>query len=180
MAKAGYRFETVVPEVEEIEDPNLPILEVTQENARLKAAAVATARPDRVIIAADTLVCLDGEALGKPADRESALRMIRRLNGRTHQVFTAVCLRLEIEDQRVEFFEATEVTFRSLTVAELRDYQRRIDPLDKAGAYAAQDYGETIIRKTSGSWTNVVGLPMERLGCLLREAFGVTPSIGDP
>ena len=179
MEEAGYRFEIIVPPVEEIEDPSRPIIEVTQENARLKAESVAAAHLDGVIIAADTLVCLDGEALGKPADREMALQVIRRLNGRTHQVLTAVCLRRKKGGQTVEFVETTDVTFRSLTVAELRHYQGRINPLDKAGAYAAQDYGETIIRKTSGSWTNIVGLPMERLTSILREAFGVRPGAGD-
>lgn len=175
MEEAGYRFKFIVPEVEEIEDPARPIIDVTKENARLKAGSVAVSHPDAIIIAADTLVCLDGEALGKPTDREMALQMIRRLNGRTHQVFTAVCLRQMRENVTVEFVETTDVTFRSLTVAELKLYQRMIDPMDKAGSYAAQDFGETIIRTTSGSWTNVVGLPMERLGRILHETFGVRP-----
>jgi len=178
MTEAGYTFEVVVPEVEEIDDPARSIQALTRANARLKAEAVANAgdHSDGVVIGADTLVLLDDAALGKPADADEAFSMIRSLNGRTHQVFTAVCVTAEAVGRAVEFTVVTDVTFQRLTDSELRRYHTLIEPMDKAGAYAAQDHGEVIIEKVTGSWTNVVGLPMERLGTVLAEDFGVYPS----
>ena len=175
MEEAGYAFEVIKPEVVELEDPFLHIRDLTQHNARLKAEAVAELYPERLVIAADTLVLRDDTALGKPAGPEQALAMIRTLNGRTHQVFTAVCVTRKETGKEAEFAVVTDVTFKTLTDAELHHYHDLIDPLDKAGAYAAQDHGEIIIDSISGSWSNVVGLPMERLGEVLSEDFGVAP-----
>ena len=180
LEEAGYEFEVIVPDVVEIEDPAHHIRDLTRMNARLKAEAVATRHPDRIVIAADTLVLRDDTALGKPVDREAALEMVQTLNGRTHQVFTAVCVFGPVHPREVEFAEVTDVTFRNLSKKELRRYQDLIDPLDKAGAYAAQEHGEMIIETVSGSWTNVVGLPMEALGEVLSARFGVTaPGAGN-
>ncbi|MCB1234013.1 MAG: septum formation protein Maf [Verrucomicrobiae bacterium] len=175
MEEAGYRFEVVKPDVEEIEDATIPIRELTRLNAKLKADAVAGSHPGRVVIAADTLVLLDGIALGKPADAAEAFAMIRSLNGRTHQVYTAVCVARAGTEADAEFFVVTDVTFRRLSDAELRRYHELIDPMDKAGAYAAQDHGDIVIERVTGSWTNVVGLPMEELAKWLGERFGVLP-----
>ena len=176
MAEAGYRFEVVKPDIDEIEDPERTIQALTRENARLKAEAVAHLFPDRIVIAADTLVLREDRALGKPATREEAFAMVRSLNGRTHQVFTAVCVTSEQAGHEVEFTVVTDVTFKNLTDEALRHYHTLIDPMDKAGSYAAQDHGEIIIDRVEGSWTNVVGLPMERLATVLTEEFGVTPA----
>lgn len=176
MEEAGYAFEVIKPEVEELEDPDRHIRILTQYNARLKAEAVAQTHPSRLVIAADTLVLRDDTALGKPPDPEEAFAMIRTLNGRTHQVFTAVCVTRKDACQEVEFSVVTDVTFKRLSEEALRHYHDLIDPLDKAGAYAAQDHGEIIIDSITGSWTNVVGLPMERLGEVLLEEFGLSPS----
>jgi septum formation protein len=175
MTEAGYRFEVVKPDIEEIDDPARSIQALTRENARLKAEAVARHHADRIVIAADTLVLRDDTALGKPADAESAFAMVRSLNGRTHQVFTAVCVTSATAGFEIEFSVVTHVTFKRLTDDELRHYHALIDPLDKAGAYAAQDHGDLIIERVEGSWTNVVGLPMERLKAVLAEDFGVRP-----
>lgn len=175
MAEAGYRFEVVSPGVEEIDDPARPIQALTRANARLKAEAVARRHPDRIVIAADTLVLRDDTALGKPADADAALAMVRSLNGRTHQVYTAVCVACEAAGREVEFSVVTDVTFKTLSEDELRRYHALIDPMDKAGAYAAQDHGDLVIERVAGSWTNVVGLPMERLGAVLGGEFGVRP-----
>jgi septum formation protein len=163
MNEAGYEFSVVVPDVEEIEDSACYIEALTRANARLKSEAVAHDYADRIVIAADTLVELDGRALGKPADMDEAFEMIRSLNGRTHQVFTAVCVTWVAVVKEVEFSVVTDVTFKELTDGELRHYHSLIEPLDKAGAYAAQDHGEVIIESIRGSQTNVVGLPMEKL-----------------
>ena len=101
--------------------------------------------------------------------------MLARLAGRSHQVYSGVCLALPAAGRTIQFVEETTVTFRDLTAADIRAYLRLIDPLDKAGGYAAQEHGERIIASTRGSWTNVLGLPMERLARVL-AAFGIQPT----
>ncbi|MES2706730.1 MAG: Maf family protein [Verrucomicrobiota bacterium] len=163
MREAGLEFEVVAAQVEEEHDERAPLDILTRANAVLKASWVADHRPDQWVIGADTLVAINGKALGKPADLPEARRMIRLLAGRTHEVVTAVCLIHKNRDLRHEFLETTRVTFLPLTPEEIDNYLQLINPLDKAGAYAAQEHGEKIIAKTEGSMTNVIGLPMERL-----------------
>lgn len=164
MHEAGYEFDVLVPGVEEAHDESLTCEDLTVENAHRKARAVAHLRPDALVIGADTLVYLDGVPITKPRDMEEAAAMLRRLGGRTHQVCTGVALVWnEGADERL-FHVISEVTFKPLSEAVIRDYHSRIQPLDKAGAYAVQDESAMIIERVDGSWTNVKGLPMERLG----------------
>ncbi len=133
---------------------------------------MAKKHPDVVVLGADTLVFLDREMLGKPSDLADARRMLERLQGRTHQVVTGVSL-IHLRTHREHLFAvSTDVRFRALNDAQIRNYLAKINPLDKAGAYAIQDHGELIVEDLSGSFTNVVGLPLERveaeLGSLLR------------
>jgi septum formation protein len=175
LSEAGYRFEVVSPSVEEVSHDWLTIREVTTWNAARKAASVSVAAPDAVVLAADTLVTIDGEVLGKPADFEQALEMLRRLSGRSHEVWTAVRISHASKGKSESFQELSRVYFRALNESAIRGYLTKIDPLDKAGAYAAQGYGREIIERIDGSYTNVVGLPMERTQEALR-AFGVMPA----
>jgi septum formation protein len=161
---AGYQFAVVPAEVEECEDADLGAATLVLENALLKARWVAERHPGALVLGSDTLVALEDEPLGKPKDLDDAFEMLRRLVGRSHTVLSGVALVHHAEGVERSFVEQTRVTFRSLTEREIREYLGMIDPLDKAGSYAAQDHGEFIIEKTEGSWTNVVGLPMERLG----------------
>ena len=132
-------FEVVPSPAEELTGGGLTPAELTECNAALKAEAVSALHPDAVVLGADTLVFLDGEALGKPRDREEALDMLQRLRGRTHEVITGVAIQ-RIEPAHTEHFHAvTRVTFHDLDDTALRAYRDRIEPLDKAGAYAAQD-----------------------------------------
>lgn len=147
----------------------MDVRELTQLNAKLKAEEVASRFPDSIVLGADTLVTIDGQALGKPRDMDEALETILKLNGRTHQVMTGVCLIQKNSSLCLTHCEVTEVSFKSLSEQELKDYQVLINPLDKAGAYAAQEHGEVIIKKTSGSWTNVVGLPMEAVKTMFEQ-----------
>ena len=137
-------------------------------------------RAGAVILGVDTLVSLDGRTLGKPRDRSDAADMVSRLAGRTHQVYTGVCLDEADTGRRVSFVEETRVTFLPLTAQDIADYHRLIDPLDKAGAYAAQEHGEKIIAAVDGSWSNVIGLPMERLGEVLAREFSILPRRESP
>ena len=173
LTESGYDFEVHVPDVVEIEDESIEIRELTRLNAQLKANAVANDHPSQVIIAADTLVLFEGKSLGKPADMEDAEEMLSLLNGRTHEVYTGVCLLKQESGKAVEFGVVTSVTFKELSREERRRYHELIEPLDKAGAYGAQDHGHLIIEKSEGSASNVIGLPMEELAAQLRYHFEI-------
>jgi len=163
LRQLGLRFQVVTSEAAEYAHEHLSPLELCQLNAHRKARTVAKRFPDTVVIAADTLVFLEDEILGKPTSLDEARRMLERLQGRTHQVVTGVVLvRWRAHRERV-FAVSTDVRFRALTSNQIRDYLARLNPLDKAGAYAVQEHGELIIEEISGSYTNVVGLPMERV-----------------
>lgn len=163
LQEAGYEFEIITPDVEEAHDESLTCEELTIENAKRKALAVARMRPDAVVIGADTLVYLDLIPIAKPRDMEDAAAMLRRLSGRTHEVCTGVAIVSAGGAEVLTFHVVSEVTFKALTEELIRDYHSRIEPLDKAGAYAIQDESAMIIESVQGSWSNVKGLPMERL-----------------
>jgi len=137
--------------------------EISQLNAYRKARQLAKQHPDSLVLGADTLVCLGTRLFGKPASGRQAAEMLRDLAGRTHTVVTGVCmLHLRTHRQRV-FAETSFVTFHPLTGKQISRYLERMNPLDKAGAYAIQEGGEMIVETVSGSLTNVVGLPLARL-----------------
>lgn len=163
-------FEVVPSDAPEVHDEQLTAWEMAQVNAYRKARAVAKKFPDALVLGADTLVYLDREAklFGKPADLVEAERMLGQLAGQIHAVITGVCLlHLRSHRQRV-FAEWTDVRFHPLTPKQIKDYLALINPLDKAGAYGIQDHGERIVAEISGSYSNVVGLPVERLRAELR------------
>ena len=126
------------------------------------------------MLGADTLVSLDDEVLGKPADLEEAAQILRRLSGRSHEVWTAVCLCHSASGRWQSFHVVSRVKFRELTDRAIQAYFEKVNPLDKAGAYAAQGHGKEIIQRIEGSYSNVVGLPMERTIPALAE-FGISP-----
>jgi septum formation protein len=165
----GIPFETDVPAVDETVLPGETGEAAVSRLAAAKAAEVAARRPGRAILAADTLVLLDGEILGKPADREDAARMLARLAGREHRVLTAVRLRLGPDAGR-EIVEESRVRMSPVSPEEVGWYVRTGEPLDKAGAYAVQGLGARFIEGVAGSFTNVMGLPARGVYRLLREA----------
>lgn len=172
LVEAGYEFEVLSPPVDEVAHGWLTIRELTISNAARKAARVSDMAPDAIVLAADTLVAIDGDVLGKPVDFEDAVRILRRLSGRAHEVWTAVRINHATRGRSRSFHEMSRVHFRKLDERAIRDYLAKIDPLDKAGAYAAQGHGTEIIERIEGSYSNVVGLPMEQTVRALR-AFGV-------
>jgi septum formation protein len=174
LSEAGYKFEVVSPPVEEVTHHWLTARELTAWNAARKAVKVSASAPDAIVLAADTLVTVDGEILGKPADLDEAVGMLRRLSGRAHEVWTAVRIYHGAAGKSESLQEMSRVHFHALNDGAIRAYLAKIDPLDKAGAYAAQGHGREIIKRIEGSYTNVVGLPMETTSQLLR-LFGVTP-----
>jgi len=159
----GLEFQIVPARVTESHPEHLTPREICQVNAYRKARAIAKKHPDALVLGADTIVCLGVKVFGKPADLEEAHHILAKLQGRTHEVITAVCL-VHLRSHRQRIFAArTAVTFRSLHAGQIRRYLSKINPLDKAGAYAIQEEGDEIVKKISGSYSNVVGLPLEAL-----------------
>ena len=175
MLEAGFNFEIIVSDAEEICDKSMIPWDLTVQNAQIKASPIAQNNQEKIVIGADTVVSLDNEIFGKPSDMDEAVKMLARLSGRTHIVTTGVCI---IQKEKNEtFYVNTEVTFKPLSGKEISQYVKVINPLDKAGAYAAQDHGELIIEKYSGSFTNVVGLPMSEVKEALAHSFNTFPAI---
>jgi septum formation protein len=178
LLEAGFSFEVFAPKITERFDVDLTLRELTELNAIRKGMAAARARPENVVLAADTLVSIDNEILGKPEDKREAVAMLQRLSGRAHEVCTSVFIGHLAKSKSATFSEISRVYFQRLTRARIDRYFARVNPLDKAGAYAAQGFGREIIEKIDGSYTNVVGLPMEKTIPALAE-FGVVPAAGE-
>ena len=163
LRQLGLEFKVVASEVPEIHHDDLSAGEISQINAYRKARAVAKRFPDALVLGADTLVWMDSALFGKPKTLEEAYLMLEQLQGRTHRVVTAFCL-LHLREHRYKICaEITAVTFRPLDAVNIRRYLTQVNPLDKAGAYAIQEQGDLIIERIDGSYSNVVGLPVERL-----------------
>ena len=141
---------------------------IVKELALAKGREVVIHSPqDAVVIAADTIVWLNGHLLGKPKTEEEAVQMLQLLSGKTHEVYTGIAL-LSEEEEMAEA-EKTEVTFRDLTEEEIRRYVASGEPMDKAGAYGAQGRAAALISRIDGDFFNVVGLPLCRLGQMLAK-----------
>ncbi|MBW2280260.1 MAG: septum formation inhibitor Maf [Deltaproteobacteria bacterium] len=174
LAHAGLQFELEAPDVDESAQPGEAPEAMAERVARLKAETVAKrAGPGRVVLAADTVVVLGGDVLGKPRDVEEASAMLLRLAGHTHRVLTGYSLRCG--DEIRAGVEQSRVRMRQVTPAEARAYAATGEPLDKAGAYAVQGRGGRFVESIDGSRSNVIGLPIEVLVPLL-AGFGVRPS----
>lgn len=153
----------ILPGIDESYPENLTGEEIPMYIAREKADAYRPSiKPDELIITADTIVCLEGQVLGKPKDEADACRMLRLLSGRTHQVITGVCI-TTAEMQRT-FAATTDVTFDTLSEEEITHYVNNYRPMDKAGAYGVQEWiGFIGVTRLEGSYFNVMGLPIQRL-----------------
>ncbi|RSK33194.1 septum formation protein Maf [Hymenobacter metallilatus] len=164
LTELGLAYEIRLREVEENFPPQLVRAEVAEYLAAHKAAAYAPdLAPDELVVTADTIVCLGNDVLNKPADEAEAVQMLLRLQGRAHDVYTGVCL-LHGDGRRVVFSDQTRVHFRPLSLAEIEHYVRQYRPLDKAGAYGAQDWiGMVAVTRLEGSYFNVMGLPVHRV-----------------
>lgn len=159
--KSGYRIRVIPAEgVVERHDLHRPSA-VVMHNAQLKARVIAEQLPRGVVIGADTIVYRRGVVYGKPRSMRDAARMIAELQGKAHYVYTGVCLIDAATGREHVFYDRTTVYFKRLSSEEIAAYLRRIQPLDKAGAYAIQQHGDMIVRRIDGSLSNVIGFPME-------------------
>lgn len=182
MEQIGLCFEVMTSHVEEKISSHRPG-EAVEELSRQKAEAVAgelsrgaghgTAEEAVLVIGADTVVALDGVILGKPLDQEDAVRMLERLQGREHEVYTGMTLLYRAAGTKEwagkSFHERTRVAFYPMTETEIREYVRTGDPLDKAGAYGIQGFCARYVRGIEGDYNNVVGLPVGRLYQEIKE-----------
>lgn len=160
----GIEYEIrTLPDVDESYPPTLQGADIPLYISKEKADAYRTMlQPGELMITADTIVWLDGRVLGKPRDREDALQMLRDMSGRTHEVFTGVCI--TTTDWQRSFSAQTEVRFAPLTEEEITYYVDRFQPMDKAGSYGVQEWiGFIGVENISGSYFNIMGLPVQRL-----------------
>jgi septum formation protein len=171
LRRAGIDFQIEAARTKEITGGHWTPRELCLLNAERKALEVASKFPERIVLGADTIVSLEGQIFGKPGDLREARAMLEQLCGRIHEVLTGVCLVQKSERKRCRFVESTRVKFRSRKVVDLEDYLRSIDPLDKAGGYAAQEDNGRLIECIEGSMSNVIGLPVERVLAALEKHF---------
>jgi len=157
----GLKFEVMAAEVAEYEAPDSDPREMVRHNAALKAEWVAARRPEALVLGADTTVFIDRTVLNKPRDLAEAKTMLRRLSGRTHTVCTGLAVRRRRDRLALEAGVTSEVIFKPLDDTTIDRYFSLVNPLDKAGAYAIQEGTDLIIAGWRGSYTNIVGLPIE-------------------
>ncbi len=171
LAQCGIEFEVIsADDPEPLREAAEDTLAFVRRAAEAKASQVARRHPRRLVLGADTIVVVDDEVLGKPADAQDAAAMLRRLSGREHCVHTGVALLSAAGDEiDIDSRTATSrVTFRLLSDAEIQAYVATGEPMDKAGAYGIQGLGGRLVARFQGSFTNIVGLPME----LVRQMLG--------
>ena len=167
LREAGYQIDVVPADVDERRLYGEPPRRYVLRLAAAKAAGVAPQAAGRIVVAADTIVLIDGLVLGKPADPRHAASMLERLSGRTHEVLTGVVV---ARDARLlNAVEETRVTFAALDSARISWYAGTGEPDDKAGAYAVQGIGSRFVERIEGSYTNVVGLPVALVDRFVRE-----------
>lgn len=162
MKEAGFEFVIEKPDVDESFPADMPVDQVARYLAAKKAEYFRLKIRDEIIVTADTVVILFNKILNKPQDRKEAIEMLSSLSGRTHLVMTGVCI--VSKEKEESFDDTTEVTFQALTREEIEFYVDHYKPYDKAGAYGAQDWiGMVAIQRISGSYFNVMGLPIHKV-----------------
>ena len=171
LVEAGFDITVAPPHVDETAMPGEPPADTVLRLARSKAAQITPQFPRDLVLAADTVIVYNHELMGKPAGLADARRMLETLSGKTHEVLTGVCLLRETPRVQDAWVCATKVMFHRLTPAVIDEYMRHVHVLDKAGAYAIQEYGEMLIARIDGLQSNVVGLPVEEVRDRLRKAI---------
>ncbi len=176
LARMGLTFTVCPAELDESRWDGLPPHALVENLSRAKGDTVADLSPaGTLIIAADTVVVLDGQVLGKPRDEDDAISMLSRLSDRTHEVYTGLSLRRDALVYTTH--QITSVRFRSLTEGDIARYVKTGEPMDKAGAYGIQGYGAMLVSAISGDYFNVMGLPVCLLAQILTARFGLDPFV---
>ena len=179
LEQAGIAFEVIPGDFDEYSIPLDEPKAYAKVLARKKANQIAAQYPDTWIIGADTIVCIDDAVLGKPSSKQNARSMLRQLSGRTHQVVTGYALVHQSKQKRITDAVRTDVRFKALTEEEIEWYIHTSEPFDKAGGYAIQGLGTSLVKAVSGSYTNVVGLPVCEVIELLYSEGVIRPGPGE-
>lgn len=169
LERAGVDFEVLVSGVDETVPPEYTPAQTVECLAERKGTAVFELRPKSIVISADSVVSIDGMILGKPGDDEEAKAMLRRLSGRTHEIFTGVCL-LSADRKKV-FHSVTQVTFYPLSEEEIAEYVAMGESRGRAGSYGIEGKGVVLVQSICGDYSNIVGLPVAETLRQLREFF---------
>lgn len=165
LEELGYSFEIQVSQKDEVFDTSLPLDEALKKVAQAKNDEIRESFPEDIILSADTIVCFNNQILGKPKDEQEAIQILSMLSGNTHQVKTGVCL--SSPKMRKTIVETTDVVFRKLSEEDIRTYVHSGKCMDKAGAYGIQE--TDFVQAIEGSYSNVVGLPKNRVKQLFQE-----------
>jgi septum formation protein len=176
LAALGIVFEVMPADVDESTATGETVQGHAMRLAGQKAWAISSKKPDAVVLGADTIVVVDGAVLGKPTDEGDAVRMLERLSGRTHEVLTGIAVITPQSDQAYAQVVRTAVVMRGLEPREIAAYVATGEPMDKAGAYAAQGMASAFITRIEGSYTNVVGLPTAEVAGLLLTLGAIEPA----
>ncbi len=169
--KHNFNFEVAPSSVEE-ESSSLDCVKTAIDNAKLKALDIAKKFPNKVVLGSDTIVVLENKLFGKPKNLDEAKLMLASLQGRTHSVFTAIAIVLNSKNILETAVDESKVTFKKMNSCDIENYLQKVNVLDKAGAYAAQEFGELIIENINGDFENVMGLPCAKLKNELDRIFG--------
>ncbi|GAB5562858.1 MAG: Maf family protein [Synoicihabitans sp.] len=169
LGSLGVSFEIAPAEIVENEDRDGEPKALVAQNAAMKAEWVSQRNPDALVLGADTTVFIGHQVLNKPADRTEAIEMLRLLSGRAHSVFTGLALRRKNSATSIDCGVESRVFFRSLDDATIETYLSRVHTLDKAGGYAIQEHGELIVERYEGSFSNIVGLPLDETKQILDD-----------
>jgi septum formation protein len=174
LQRIGIEFEVIPSNVEEDIEKDISPKILVQELALIKAADVAkNVESGYLVIGADTLVIFNDNVLGKPKDEENAYKMLSLLSGKTHRVYTGICVIDTESGKSVSDFECSKVTFRELTDDEIYAYIETGEPMDKAGAYGIQEKGALLVEEIKGDYFNIVGFPICKFGELLKNEFDI-------
>lgn len=174
LENVGLKFDIIPDNTPEPMDGTLTPWDTVMSLAKFKGDNVAAkVSGDVLIISADTVVAIDNIILGKPQNAEDAFKMLSKLSGKTHSVYTGVYIRENLGEKSANFYEKTEVCFKNLDINEIKDYINTGEPMDKAGSYGIQEFGSLFVERINGDYFNVVGLPVCRLGKELKENFGI-------
>lgn len=155
---------------EDVSEGFMPPEELVKSLARWKVRGIVSRMPDEFVMGGDTVVFIDGEVLGKPKDEDEARRMLRRIAGRTHEVYSGIALYEPVGGRILDDYDATKVSLREMDEEEIDWYVRTGEPMDKAGSYALQGIGCLFVTRVEGDFTGVVGLPLPKVYALLRRA----------
>ena len=151
------------PDVEELDAKSIYLHSIALQNSEMKADAVARLYPDSVVIGADTVIEFNDSTIGKPRSAEHAVEILTSLSGQIHETVTGVSILSRKHNIRILFTDVSTVKFKSYGMDVIRDYMQKVHVLDKAGAYAIQEYGDMLAESVDGSISNIIGLPVERV-----------------